>query len=321
MNRAQKQIDVIVDEAVIEADGVVSVRLISADGGDLPPFDPGSHVDVYIQPGLVRQYSLCGDPDDVRSYRLGVLLADLSRGGSKAMHSLDAGHRITIGVPRNNFELVETAERSILVGGGIGITPLMSMAIRLHRLQRSFEFHYCARSYRRAAFLQELMQEPFGYRMWGHFDDGSPSQRFEPQRLLPEPDPGTHLYVCGPTGFMDFVTGRAKELGWSQDRIHIESFTADAVDESGATFTVHAARSGVTVEVPAGRSIADVLSENGIRVPTSCAQGICGTCITSVIDGVPDHRDSYLTDAEKQSNREIAVCCSRAVTDKLTLDV
>ncbi|WP_207844254.1 PDR/VanB family oxidoreductase [Williamsia soli] len=320
MNRAPKQIDVIVAEATLEAEGVVSVKLVAADGGDLPPWDAGSHVDVYIEPGLIRQYSLCGDPRDVSSYRLGILLSELSRGGSKAMHALDAGHRLTIGAPRNNFELIETAQKSILIGGGIGITPLMSMAIRLNQIEQPFEFHYCARSYRRAAFLQELMQEPFGYRMWGHFDD-EPPQMFSPDVHLAAPDAGTHLYVCGPTGFMDFVTGSALALGWAPERIHTESFNADAVDETGDTFTVHAARSGITVEVPSGRSIAEVLFDHNVRIPTSCAQGICGTCITTVIDGVPDHRDSYLTDAEKESNTEIAVCCSRANSAKLTLDV
>ncbi|MDX6740617.1 PDR/VanB family oxidoreductase [Actinocorallia sp. A-T 12471] len=305
---------------VAEADGVVSLDLVAADTRRLAPFTAGAHVDVTLPGGITRQYSLCNDPAERDRYRLGVLLSKESRGGSLGIHELTEGDVVTVSVPRDNFPLDETAAHSLLVAGGIGITPMMSMAHRLAALGGSFALHYCARSYRRAAFVQELCQEGFGHRVWTHFDDDRADLRFLPDRYLAEPGPDTHLYVCGPTGFMDFVLAAARERGWREDRVHREYFTAE-VDTGGSSFTVRTRRSGLTLTVPEDRSIADVLADHGVTVPLSCEQGVCGTCLTPVLEGEPDHRDLYLSDAEKQTNKEMTVCCSRSHSPELLLDI
>ena len=320
MPETPEQIEVIIAKRAIEADGIISLDLVAADGGPLPPFEAGAHIDVHLGPGLVRQYSLCNDCTERDRYRLGVLLEGNSRGGSRAMHRLDVGQRLRISLPRSNFRLVEDAGHSILVAGGVGITPLMTMARRLQAIGAAFDFHYCVRTRSRAAFLEELQGSSFSSRVSVHFDDGTDEQRFTVERYLSQPRPDAHLYVCGPAGFMEYVTEGARSVAWSRECVHVEYFSAD-VDIGGAAFTLRAERSGKTLTVPSDKTISEVLYENGIAVPLSCEQGVCGTCLTRVLDGVPDHRDLFQTDEEKAANTYMTICCSRSKSATLVLDL
>ena len=304
-----------------EAEGIVSLQLESAGAAPLPPFEAGAHVDVHVAPGLVRPYSLCNDPRERGRYQLGVLREPASRGGSSGIHAgFDVGRTVTLGAPRNNFRLNEEARHSVLCAGGIGITPLMAMAWRLHALGASFELHYCSRTLARTAFRRLLRDAPFARQVHLHLDDGAAVQRFDAATVLAGPAAGRHLYACGPAGFMAHVTGEATRLGWAGGQVHVEHFSAQ-VDSAGAAFSVHAARSGVTVDVPPGRSMAQCLLAQGVVLPLSCEQGVCGTCITGVLEGQPDHRDECLTPEERASNRLVTPCCSRALSPRLVLDV
>lgn len=301
------------------AEGIIALDLAAPEGVLLPAFEAGSHVDVHVGPGIVRQYSLCNDPAETHRYRLGILLEPASRGGSAEIHrSFAAGRTIRISVPRNNFSLVKSATNSILLGGGIGVTPLLAMAYRLHARGAAFELHYCTRTRSRTAFMEDIATASFAGHVHIHHDDGPPEQRFDPA-TLPPPAPGIHLYVCGPGGFMEWIIAAAKERGYADDHVHKEYFTAE-VDVSGDVFVVEARRSGKTVTVQADQSIADALAAAGIDLPLSCEQGVCGTCLTDVIEGIPDHRDMYQTDGEKASNKQMTPCCSRAKSAKLVLD-
>lgn len=303
------------------AQGIVSLELQAIGDATLPRFEAGAHIDVFVRPDLVRQYSLCNDPADNTHYRLAVLLEANSRGASREIHRAFAeGQTICIGPPRNNFPLDETAPHSLLFAGGIGITPLLAMARRLDRIGRDFSLHYCVRNLARAAFLEEISASEIARRTHVHCDDGPADQRLDIDLLLRSHDSATHIYVCGPQGFMDYVITRTREAGWPEERIHLEYFNAE-IDTAGEAFTVVAARSGRSIEVPADKSIAQALKDAGIESLLSCEQGVCGTCLTTILEGIPDHRDLIQTEQEKAENRLIALCCSRAKSKKLVLDI
>lgn len=305
----------------LQGDGVVVLDLIPVGGAKLPAFEAGAHVDIHIAPGLVRQYSLCSDPADSAVYRLGVLRDPASRGGSTGVHdTLLEGAEVQISAPRNLFPLASEARRSILIGGGIGITPMIAMAYALHAKGEDFELHYCGRSRSRSAFLDELQSAGFAERVHTHFDDEAPEQKLDMDRVLGQAEAGVHVYTCGPSGFMDWVIGESVKHGYADDHIHREYFQIE-VDNSGASFEVVAARSGKTVQVAEGQTILEALADVGIQIEISCEQGICGTCLCDVLEGEPDHRDVYLTEDEKQANDQILVCCSRAKSKKLVLDI
>lgn len=313
-------IEVIVTRREDQAPAVSVFELRRPDGSPLPPFTAGAHVDVEIADGLVRQYSLCGNPADTDRYRLGILREQESRGGSAGIHrDFAEGTRLRISEPRNHFPLADDATHSILIGGGIGITPLIAMAWQLQQQGQSFELHYCVRAADQAGFIPEL-EVAFPEQFHLHVSGDSAAGRLDAEALLVGADSGTHLYVCGPAGFMDWVFAAADQVGFPPAHIHREYFSAE-VDTSGAAFEVFAEASGVTVQVPEGITIAEALREAGIRVDVSCEQGICGTCICDVIEGIPDHKDQFLNDEEREMNDQIAVCCSRALSDRLVLDI
>lgn len=295
---------------VDEAEDIVSFDLAALDGGALPAFSAGSHIDVHIRPGLVRQYSLCNDPSERHRYQIAVLRDAHSRGGSSAIHdSLRAGDVLQIGMPRNLFPLVD-ASRYLLFAGGIGVTPILSMAERLARDGAAFTMHYCTRSAERTAFRQRIADAPFAHRVRVHCD--AAGMRLDLDTTLGEAAPDTHLYVCGPAGFIDAVTDAARKLGWSADRIHVEHFGAAPMTEGlDVPFEVGIASSGQVLTVPPGRSVTQVLEESGVVIPVSCEQGVCGTCITRVLEGAIEHRDQYFTDEEKAANDQFTPCCSR----------
>ncbi|BDM22338.1 PDR/VanB family oxidoreductase [Pseudomonas sp. LRP2-20] len=314
-------LDVIVQAREVQGGNVVVLELAAVDGRALPQFAAGAHVDLHLAPNLVRQYSLCGDPAQADVYRLGVLKDNQSRGGSVAVHEqLQPGTPMRISAPRNLFPLAGNAQRSILLGGGIGITPMIAMAHALHAQGQPFELHYRGRSRSRCAFVDELLAAPFAASVFTHFSDEGPEQQLDLARVLGPGSPGVHLYTCGPTGFMDWVIEGARRQGFDEQHIHHEYFQAE-VDTSGDSFEVVAARSGKTVQVQAGQTLTAALREVGVKVEVSCEQGVCGTCLCDVLEGEPDHRDHYLTDEEKQSNEQIVLCCSRARGKRLVLDI
>ncbi|MGW1024809.1 PDR/VanB family oxidoreductase [Streptomyces sp. NPDC002577] len=296
--------------------------LARADGGELWEYEPGAHVDVQVgEAGLIRQYSLCGPPGIRKQYRLAVLHDPASRGGSRAMHALAEGDTLRIAAPRNRFGLTP-ARRHLLLAGGIGITPLLSMAQALDAAGGEYHLHYCARSRTEAAFVPELEDHP---RVTLHFDDQAPEQLLDLGRDVGDPAPDTAVYVCGPGGFMDYVLGRAAELGWPAAALHKERFTAStpAAEPGGGEgdgFTVRLSSTGAEYLVPEDQTILDVLLANGVEAPYSCGQGICGECIVRVRAGEPDHRDDVLTDDERAEGL-FTPCSSRSRSPILELEL
>ncbi|ALK96816.1 Vanillate O-demethylase oxidoreductase [Massilia sp. WF1] len=314
--------DVRVARKTSEADGICSYELVRLDGAPLPPFEAGAHIDVHLGDKLVRQYSLCNPPGETHRYLIGVLRDAASRGGSQAMHDhIETGSVLSISAPKNHFPLVE-AQRSLLFAGGIGITPILAMAETLAARGAAFEMHYSARSPERAAFKERLAASHLARQVHFHYDSGDAAQKLDLDALLARPDAGTHLYVCGPQGFIEHVLGAARALGWPAGRLHVEYFGAAAVATSGdQAFEVKLASDGRIVTVPAGVTVLKALEADGIEIPYSCEEGVCGTCLTRVLEGVPEHRDMYLTEEEQAANDQFTPCCSRAKTPLLVLDL
>lgn len=306
-----------------EAEGICSFELRTADGSDLPPFEAGAHIDVHISAGLTRQYSLCNHPEERHRYLIGVLKDPSSRGGSQAMHEqVMQGQLLEISEPRNLFALSHRGTRHLLLAGGIGITPILGMAQELSHRGVDFALHYCFRSQDRAAFIEQLRDAPFAKRVHLHDDSGPQSQKLDAALLLANPDPDTHLYVCGPGGFMTYILESAEKAGWPQHQVHREFFAATNVaHDTDAPFEVELASTGQVFHIPADRSVFEVLDEAGFTIETSCEQGICGSCITRVLNGIPDHRDQCMTAAEQASNQQFTPCCSRAKSSRLVLDL
>jgi len=301
---------------------ICSFELSDPNGGELPPFSAGAHIDVHLPGGITRQYSLCNAPSERSRYRIAVLREPVSRGGSRAMHDeVQQGDLLQIGMPRNLFALDESAARHVLLAGGIGITPLLCMAQRLAAIGADFELHYCARSLGRMAFHEQLSQAAYADRVHLHLDDGAPGQKLDMAAAC-TPAAGAHLYVCGPKGFMDAVLQAAHARDWPRDGLHHEFFAADPAPAGGdGEFSVKLASSGQMVKVPAGCSVTHALAQAGVDVPVACEQGICGTCLTRVLEGQPDHRDLFLSPEEQASNAQFTPCCSRAKTPVLVLDL
>jgi len=296
---------------------VVLLTLAHAEGIDLPPFSAGAHIDLHLADDLVRPYSLCGDPQDRRHYQLGILKDAQSQGGSLAAHALNVGDRVRIGDPRNLFALDATASHSLLIGGGIGITPMLAMAAELHASGRSFSLHYCARTREGAAFISQLEQAAWADRVQLHFSD---ARRLNLAAVLTDVPANTHVYTCGPTRLMDAVAEQAAASGYRPEQVHQECFSVD-VETGGTAFEVFAAASGITVQVLENQTIVEALAIAGLKVCVSCKQGICGSCLTDVLEGEPDHRDSYLTDEEKADGDQMLLCCSRAKSARLVIDL
>ncbi len=305
-----------------EADDIISLELRDPDGGMLPAFTAGAHIDVHAGPGLVRQYSLCNSPTERDRYVIGILRDPSSRGGSVAIHGgCIEGATIEISEPRNHFPL-HAATRSILIAGGIGVTPMLSMAEALHAAGSEFAFHYCTRSATRTAFRERIERAAFARRVSLHHDDGTEEQKLDLGTLLAQADAGTHVYVCGPTGFIDWVCRSAAAAGFASGKVHFEYFDGKEIDTSGdSAFDVRIAGTDQVFRIPAERSVASVLQEAGIDIYTSCGEGTCGTCVTRILEGVPDHRDVFLTDEEHASGGQFTPCCSRAKTPLLVLEL
>ncbi|WP_180129804.1 PDR/VanB family oxidoreductase [Rhodoferax sp. BLA1] len=306
-----------------EAQDICALELHALPGQSLPAFSAGAHIDVHLPGGLTRSYSLCNDPQEQHRYVIGVLRDPVSRGGSVAVHNLvNAGQTLQISPPKNHFALQQDAQRHLLLAGGIGITPILCMAEQLAKMGADFELHYCSRSRERTAFVQHIAASAFAQRVQFHFDDAAPAQQLDLTALLATPTQGLHLYVCGPKGFMDAVLGKARANGWPEAQLHYEFFAAEvehSADE--ASFEVQLGSSGKVIPVAGGQTVLQALSAAGVEIEFACEQGVCGTCLTRVLQGVPEHKDSYLTPEEQAANDQFLPCCSRAKTARLVLDL
>jgi len=315
-------IDVVVVSRKNEAQDICSYELACVNDSALPGFSAGAHIDVHLPGGLIRQYSLCNHPEERHRYLIGVLKDPDSRGGSQCLHEqINTGDRLRISEPRNLFPLAHQARRSLLFAGGIGITPILCMAERLAHSGADFEMHYCARSSERAAFVERITNSSFADRVFLHFDE-QPETALNTARVLAQPGENVHLYVCGPGGFMQHVLDSAKAQGWQEDSLHREYFAATPTDTSNdGSFSVKVGSTGQVFEVPADKTVVQVLESHGIDIAMSCEQGICGTCLTRVLEGVPDHRDLFLTENEQALNDQFTPCCSRSKSPLLVLDL
>ena len=313
-----------VSKKTVEAQDIQSFELADAQGAALPAFTAGSHIDVFLPAGLIRQYSLCNDPSETHRYVLGVLRDPASRGGSQAMHdAVNEGDVLQISRPKNHFALAPEAKSSLLLAGGIGITPILCMAEQLAQQHAPFEMHYCTRERERTAFFERIGGAPFAAQVQFHFDAGAPEQKLDIPALLANPEAGRHLYVCGPKGFINAVLDQAKAAGWPADQLHCEFFAGEDVKPlaGDGSFEVKLASSGKVITVAADTTVVKALADAGVEVLTSCEQGVCGTCLTGVLEGEVDHRDQYLTPEEQAANDQFLPCCSRAKSPLLVLDL
>lgn len=312
----------IVESRTRETDAIQSFVLTSPSHALLPQFTAGSHVDVHLPNGQIRQYSLSNNPSDRSKYVLGVLKDMQGKGGSVLMHEhIQVNTKLTVSLPRNNFPLVVSAKNNLLLAGGIGITPLLAMCHHLHATEQNFTLHYCTRSSDQTAFLNLLENSGFADNVVFHHDFGDPTKGLDIAALLQSCPNGTHIYCCGPISFMSTVKNSSKH--WPNKNVHFEHFQADNTEHLSAdsAFEIELASSGKRYVVPADKSILDVLSEAGHHVDYSCREGVCGSCITGVLDGIPDHRDQVLDQEEKQAGDIMTVCCSRSMSPILKLDL
>lgn len=316
----QKWLEVEVFRRDNTTDSISVFELRRPNGEDLPAFTAGAHIDVKVSDGLIRQYSLSNDPIETSRYVIAVLNEPVSRGGSKAIHeNFQQGMLISVGEPRNHFPLTDADDRFILVAGGIGVTPILAMARELLRLERSFELHYCIRSRSTGAFLDVFESAEFKDFVTLHIDDEPSTPKLDVEKIVKADK--SRLYVCGPAGFMNWVLTTA-EACMPHDRIHRESFTAAPIEApTDEGFEVEIASTGQKFFIPTDKSVATVLEEAGVEVLVSCQQGICGSCITNILEGEPDHKDSVLSESERKSGKLFTPCCSRAKSAKLVLDL
>lgn len=318
---AANTLQVFVHTLRFEAQGIISVDLRAADGQDLPAFEAGAHIDVHLPNGMVRSYSLLNDSRERHRYVLGVLKDANSRGGSKAVHEqLRIGMRLDISAPRNHFALDESAEHTVLLAGGIGVTPILCMAQRLHALGKPFEVLYFARTRQSAAFVDAL--QALGCPLHLHFDDAQGGPPDMKALLAARQLPNTHYYACGPAPMLDAFESHCQTLGYTN--AHIERFAAVAVaaaSDAKQSYSVELKRSGKVIDITPGMSLLAALQAANAKVMTSCEEGICGSCETRVLEGIPDHRDSVLSPDEQASHKTMMVCVSGCKSDRLVLDL
>ena len=326
---SERRLQVRVRSITYEGEYINAYEVVDRDGKSLPAFTAGAHVDLYFRDGRIRQYSLCNDPAERDRYVFGVQREAQGRGGSIAIfEKVHVGRIITISKPRNNFPLAEAARHHLLLAGGIGMTPMMAMIHRLERFGADWTLHYCTRTPGKTAFRERLAPFARAGRVHFHHDNGVPADGLDVERLLQKPRAGTHLYYCGPAGFMAAVAKSCAH--WPRGTVHFEHFSvpeaqvADGaampgVDRIAVGFQVKIASTGAVYDVPNDRSIVQVLREHGLEVATSCESGLCGTCRTRFLSGVPEHRDYVLDDDERQ--HYVMPCCARSRSPVLVLDL
>ena len=311
------EVDLVVREAETVAQDVVAMTLARPDGEVLPDWTPGAHIDLLLADGLTRQYSLCGRTQESDAWRVAVLKAADSRGGSTAVHGLAAGATVRVRGPRNHFPVV-SSQRYLFVAGGIGITPLLAMIYEVEALGAEWELHYGGRTRESMAFVEELAQYGDRVHLYPEDEVGRPDL----ETILGRPRAGTLVYTCGPEPLLAAVEERC--TAWPPGSLHLERFTArqsEPREGEDSSFELVLQRSGRTVEVPSDRTVFEVVREAGVSVLGSCLEGICGTCETEVVEGDVDHRDSILDEEERESNEVMMICVSRCRSSRLVLDL
>jgi len=300
---------------------VKAFELTHVDGQPLTPFKAGSHIELQLPNHVVRSYSLLNSPDEVHRYQIAVHRSPLSNGGSQFLHErVEVGDVLLASSPRNNFPLDESAQYSCFIAGGIGITPLLSMAHRLNGIGKPWEFHVCARTRDHAALVSTVtaLAEAGQGTVHLHFDHEPGGKMLSIQDLVHKLPQHTHMYCCGPNGML---TAFEQATSTCVERRHVEYFAAKNDAALSGGYVVRLARSGRDLQVPPGKSILDMVLEAGVAVPTSCREGICGTCETRILEGQADHRDALLTQEEQEANQSMMICCSGAKTSRLVLDL
>lgn len=301
-----------------EADGVVSLLLEPVEGR-LPSWEPGAHIDLNLGDNLTRQYSLCSDPANSDQWRVAVLREPKSRGGSEYVHTnIKVGDYVRCSEPRNNFELTDE-KHYLFIAGGIGITPIIPMIRECEQRGRPWKLVYGGRSESSMGFRDELTAYGEKVVFWPEDQKGL----IDLPELLTDPEEGLGVFCCGPGVLLDAVEGQTEEWPEGRASLHLERFRpkAGALEGELTAFEVELDSTGEVISIPAEKTIVEVLASHDVHVPTSCREGTCGTCETGVFEGEPHHRDSYLTDAEKESNEVMMVCCSRACSKRLVLDL
>lgn len=304
---------------------VRAIELAATDGAPLPGFAPGSHIKVRLPEGGERHYSLVNwslmpsASREPRAYHLGVRLEEASKGGSRYMHALQPGDIVTASAPANNFHLIPTDKTIVLLAGGIGVTPIISMAAALKSQGHPFRFVYAGRSRGQLAFLQEI-EALAGITLQVHADDEA-GRFFDVAALMASFADREPLYLCGPTPMIDAARAAAKRLDWAPGRLNFEVFSAPVQQAGDGAFEVVVKGTGQSFQVPVGKTILDVLLEAGLDPLHDCKRGECGVCQVGVVEGTPDHRDFILTDAERESGKTMQICISRSKSARLVLDL
>ncbi len=315
---SEQKLTVKVEAVTRAADGINLYDLRPTAGTELPPFTAGAHIDLHLPNGLIRSYSLSNPQSERHRYVVGINNDRASRGGSRYIHeTIKPGTTLTITAPRNNFALAETAPHTVFIAGGIGITPMMSMVQRLEALGRSWEMHYSARTRSLCAFHEPLSAH--GAKVRFNFDEEPGGKMLDLAAIVAALPPDAHVYCCGPTGMLKAFEAAA--AGRPPGSVHVEYFTAKEEAATAGGYVVELKRTGGSYTVLPGKTILDTLLDAGLDVAHSCTEGICGTCETKVLEGIPDHRDSILSPAEQAANQTMMICCSGSKSAKLVLDL
>ncbi len=312
----------VVADKAIEAHNMVSFELVDPDGVELPAFSAGSHVDVTLPGGLVRQYSLFNSPSDRQRYRIGVWKDPNGRGGSRALHeSVKVGDTLQVSLPRNRFRVPRSLQRAVLIARGIGVTPVLSIAAHLKAQAIPFELHYVFALMSPGSFRGAIDGAAFAADTRYYLEDSEQNQLLNVAEVLAAQSADTHLFICGADWWLDPIVKTATQKGWSEERIHVERFNAkQAAPLLDKVFEVKIASTGAVFKIPGDKTVAGFLEEKGVKVPTSCEQGLCGTCKVKVLEGEVDHRDKRLS-AEQRAEGYFLACVSRAKGDTLVLDL
>ncbi|PUA17338.1 PDR/VanB family oxidoreductase [Glaciimonas sp. PCH181] len=334
---APTPMSLLVRQIRFEAVGINSFELVHPTGEALPAVTAGAHIDMHLAGGVIRQYSLCNNPGERHRYVIAVLREEVGRGGSRLMHeSLRVQDVVSVSQPRNNFSLISDAKKHILLAGGIGVTPLKAMAHYLESTGEDYELHYCAKGQEHAAFREEFAAQVEKGRVIFHFDGGNPRDGLDIVALLAAHVEGTHVYYCGPGGFMAACAKAAQH--WPRGTVHFEHFkapdpvksevvsvdaisdaTSDAASEVAGGFSVQIASTGALIAIPDDKSIVEALADSGVVIETSCQSGLCGTCKLRYLSGEVDHRDFILSDDEHLEY--LTACVSRPKSKLLVLDL
>ncbi|WP_052060905.1 PDR/VanB family oxidoreductase [Rhodococcoides fascians] len=317
-SHSEHTMDLSLAERTTVADSVVQLTLRHPQNDELPAWTPGAHLDLAVAPGIVRQYSLCGDPSDRSAYTVAVLREPESRGGSLAVHeSLQVGDRLEVVGPRNNFEL-QDADEYLFIAGGIGITPLIPMIAAAHQRGKPFELLYGGRTRHSMAYVDELEST---YRQSVHVRPQDEFGHLDLPSVLGSHTPSRAIYTCGPAPLLDAIETYCQS--WPSGSVNMERFrgTAFTPDPAGTSFEIELAQSGMTLTVPPDRSVLDVVEEAGISVLSSCREGTCGSCETPILEGQAEHRDSLLTQDERDAQESMFICVSRPCSRRLVLDL